>query len=106
MPSIHQQDGTQSSGDRVPLLPRTQNVLGSTTGPEVDRLETDTGQHLIPVVSAASWRAFYQRVSSCFVFGLLHLTSLHTQFPLSDLDRILVIFTVENVPSMGSRVLP
>ena len=47
MPSIHQQDGTQSSGDRVPLLPRTQNVLGSTTGPEVRSEERRVGKECL-----------------------------------------------------------
>lgn len=91
--------------------PRTSWV--SVTGPEVAKLETDARQHLIlfvntqiTVVSAASQRAFYQQVRSGFVFGLLYLTSLHTQFPLPDLDHRRVIFIVENVPSTDSRALP
>ena len=102
-----------AQGTMSPSCPEPRTSWVSETGPEVAKLETDAKQHLIlfvntqiTVVSVASQCAFYQRVSSGFVFGLLYLTSLHTQFPFPDLDHICVIFIVENIPSTDSQALP
>ena len=96
-----------------PSCPEPRTSWVSETGPEVAKLETDAKQHLIlfvntqiTVVSVASQCAFYQRVSSGFVFGLLYLTSLHTQFPFPDLDHICVIFIVETfLPRIAKHFL-
>ena len=97
-----------AQGTMSPSCPELRTSWVPDTGPKVAKLATDARQHLIlfvntqiAVVSVAS-----QRVSSGFVFGLLYLTSLHTQFPFPDLDHIRVIFIVENIPSTDSRALP
>lgn len=90
-----------------PSCPELRTSWVPDTGPKVAKLATDARQPLIlfvntqiAVVSVAS-----QRVSAGFVFGLLYLTSLHTQFPFPDLNHIRVIF-IENIPSTDSRALP